>query len=64
MKKIVCLVLVCGALGAWSQAEDGPFITNLSIGTNEIVVEKCQVEHNFMTGLIRNVDCTSQTIKR
>lgn len=62
MKKIVCLVLVCGTLGACSQA--GPFITNLSIGTNEIVVEKCQVEHNFMTGLIRNVDCTSQTIKR
>lgn len=53
---------MCGALGACSQA--GPFITNLSIGTNEIVVEKCQVEHNFMTGLIRNVDCTSQTIKR
>lgn len=62
MKKIVCLILVCGALGACSQA--GPFITNLSIGKDEIVVEKCQVEHNYVTGLIRNVDCSSQLMKR
>ncbi len=62
MKKIVCLVLVCGALGACSQA--GPFVTSLSIGKDEVVVEKCQVEHNYVTGLIRNVDCTVQTIKR
>ena len=62
MKKIVCLILVCGAVGACSQA--GPFITNLSFGQDEIVVEKCQVEHNFMTGIIRNIDCTSQRIKK
>lgn len=62
MKKIVCLVFVCGALGACSQA--GPFITNLSFGQDEIVVEKCQVEHNFMTGIIRNVDCTLQRIQK
>ena len=62
MQKILCAVLLCGVLGACSQA--GPFITNLSFGKDEIVVEKCQVEHNFMTGIIRNVDCTSQRIKK
>ena len=57
----MCRVIVW-CFGACSQA--GPFVTNLSIGKDEVVVEKCQVEHNFLTGLIRNVDCTSQIIKR
>ena len=58
MKKMVCLILVCGALGACSQA--GPFITNLSFGQDEIVVEKWVLESAINESAVSNfLDITS-----
>lgn len=42
----------------------GPFVTNISMGKEEITIEKYQVLHNGWLSVISTENCTAQTLKK
>lgn len=40
----------------------GPFVTNISFGKNEVIIEKCQVQYNAFFMSISTENCTNQTL--
>ncbi len=55
---ISCLILLSGCSTA------GPFVTGISSnGKGGLVVEKSNVEYNWLLGVVSNKDTTSSTIQ-
>ncbi len=54
---ILTLVFCCAGC-----TQAGPFVTHISFGNKEIIIEKCQIVHNAWFGTISNENCTHQTV--
>ncbi len=62
MKKIILMCVSVSILSACTYA--GPFVTNISLSENEIVVEKCLIKHDIFMGTISTHTCSNHTLKR
>lgn len=62
MKKTLLIYVSLLFLSACTYA--GPFVTNISLSQNEIIVEKCLIKHDIFMGTISTHDCSTHMLKR
>jgi len=60
MKRLLCIFLLCTGCSS-----AGPFVTDIQFPDKDTVqVQKCTVEHNYLTGKIETGPCTTENISR
>ena len=62
LTRITIMVLFLASLSGCTNA--GPFVTNISrIGDHDLMIEKCELLHNAIMGVVSTENCTTYTIK-
>ena len=57
------LLIIVVALCCTACTHAGPFVTNISYGKDEVVIEKCQILHNAWLGIVSTENCSTHTVK-
>ncbi|MBR4927374.1 MAG: hypothetical protein IKY98_03500 [Alphaproteobacteria bacterium] len=62
MKKIFLILTALSTLSACTYA--GPFVTNISLSKDDIIIEKCLIKHDLFMGTISTTNCSNHMLKR